>query len=51
MSAYKATDEDALRACHLSRVIGNFKLVISADNAELLAGMLGSDEEAVDGAA
>ena len=51
MRPYKGTDRDALRAYHLDRVVSKFKIVISADNAELLAGLLGSDEEAVDGAA
>jgi hypothetical protein len=35
--------QDALRAYHLDRVMSKFKLVISAENAELLAGLLGSD--------
>jgi hypothetical protein len=51
VSAYKGTDRDALRAYHLDRVVSKFKMVISAENAELLAGLLGSDEEAVDSAA
>jgi hypothetical protein len=51
VSANKETDREALRAHHLDRVVSKFKTVISADNAELLAGLLGSDEEAVDGAA
>ena len=44
MSAYKETDRDALRAYHLDRVVSKFKMVISAENAELLAALLGSDE-------
>jgi hypothetical protein len=43
--AYKGTDQDALRAYHLDRIFSKFKLVISAENAELLAALLGSDEE------
>ncbi len=45
MNAYTAADEDALRACHLTRVVSKFRTVISAENAELLAGMLSSDED------
>jgi len=44
VSAYKETDRDALRAYHLDRVVSKFKMVISAENAELLAALLGSDE-------
>lgn len=43
MDAYKAK-QDALRAYHLERVVSKFKMVISADNAELLAGLLGDDD-------
>jgi hypothetical protein len=43
VNAYKATDHDALRAYHLDRVVSKFKMVISAENAELLAGLLGSE--------
>ena len=39
----RITDQDALRAYHLNRVTSKFKLVISAEKAELLAGLLGSD--------
>jgi hypothetical protein len=42
--AYKGTDQDALRAYHLDRVFSTFKLVISAENAELLAALLGNGE-------
>jgi hypothetical protein len=38
------TDREALRAFHLDRVVGKFKLVISADNAEMLAALLGNGE-------
>lgn len=38
------TDQDALRAYHLDRVVSKFKMMISAENAELLAALLGSDE-------
>jgi hypothetical protein len=44
-------DPGALRAFHLDRVVSKFKAVISAENAELLAGLLGSDEEATGNAA
>jgi hypothetical protein len=44
VSAYKGTDQDALRAYHLDRVVSKFKMIISAENAELLAALLGSDE-------
>jgi hypothetical protein len=43
VNAYKAK-QDALRAYHLDRVVSKFKMVISAENAELLAGLLGDDE-------
>lgn len=43
MSAYRRiTDHDALRAFHLERVTRRFALEISAENAEVLAGLLGS---------
>jgi hypothetical protein len=51
VSAYKANDPRALRAYHLNRVVAKFNMVISADNAEVLAGLLGSDEEATGSAA
>jgi hypothetical protein len=38
------TDQDALRAYHLDRVFSKFKLVISAENAEMLAALLGNGE-------
>ena len=45
MNAYRRiTDQDALRAYHLDRVTSKFKMVISAENAELLAGLLADDE-------
>ena len=50
MNAYKAK-QDALFAYHLDRVTSKFKMVISAENAELLAGLLGSDREDEQGAA
>jgi hypothetical protein len=43
--AYKTTDQDALRAYHLARVVSKFEAVISAENAELPAVLLGSDED------
>ena len=45
MSAYKETDREALRAFHLDRVVGKFTMIISAENAELLDALLGSDED------
>jgi hypothetical protein len=43
VNAYRRiTDHGALRAWHLDRVTSKFKMVISAENAELLAGLLGS---------
>ena len=41
----KETDQDALRAYHLDRVFSKFKLVISAENAEMLAALLGNGED------
>jgi hypothetical protein len=44
VSAYRSkADQDAQRAYHLNRVMNTFKMVISAEKAELLAGLLGSD--------
>jgi hypothetical protein len=43
VNAYRRKDQDALRAYHLDRVTSKFKMVISAEKAELLAGLLGSD--------
>jgi hypothetical protein len=40
----KESDQEALRAFHLDRVFRKFNLVISAENAELLAALLGADE-------
>ena len=45
MRAYRETDREALRAFHLDRVFSKFKLVISAENAELLAALLGNGED------
>jgi chromosome segregation and condensation protein ScpB len=42
VNAYKA-DRDAERAYHLERVTSSFKMVISAENAELLTELLGDD--------
>jgi len=44
-------EQDALRAYHLDRVTSKFKMVISAENAEVLAGLLGSDSGDEEGAA
>jgi hypothetical protein len=41
----KETDRETLRAFHLDRVFSKFKLVISAENAELLAALLGNGED------
>jgi len=43
VNAYRRKDQDALPAYHLERVVSKFKMVISAENAELLAGLLGDD--------
>ena len=40
----KGTDQEALRAFHLDRVFRKFNLMISAENAELLAALLGMGE-------
>lgn len=48
---YKGTDQDALRAYHLDRVVGKFKMVISAENADLLAALLGIGEDDQENAA
>jgi hypothetical protein len=45
VNAYKANGQGALRAYHLDRVVSKFKMVISADNAELLAGLLADDSD------
>jgi hypothetical protein len=37
--------ELTLRAYHLNRVMSKFTMVISAEKAELLAGLLGSDSD------
>jgi len=41
----RETSQEALRAFHLDRVFSKFKLVISAENAELLAALLGMSED------
>ena len=40
----KGADQEALRAFHLDRVFRKFNLVISAENAEILAALLGVDD-------
>lgn len=40
MSAYQANDFEY----HLNRVLSKFTMVISAEKAEILAALLGSDE-------
>jgi hypothetical protein len=42
---------NALREYHLERVTRKFNMVISAENAELLAGLLDSDSDDEAGAA
>jgi len=52
VNAYRRhTEQDALRAYHLDRVTSKFTMRISAENAELLAGLLGSDSGDEQGAA
>jgi hypothetical protein len=52
VNAYRRhTGHDALRAYHLDRVTSRFKARISAENAEMLAGLLDSDREEQQGAA
>lgn len=51
MRPYREADREALRAFHLDRVFGKFKLVISAENAELLAALLGNGEDDQENAA
>ena len=41
----KGTDQEVLRAFHLDRVFRKFNLMISAENAELLAALLGMGED------
>lgn len=41
----RETDQETLRAFHLDRVFSKFNLVISAENAELLAALLGNGED------
>ncbi len=51
-SAYRhKAGDDALRAYRLNRMTRKFTMVISAENAELLAGLLGSDGDDEEGAA
>jgi hypothetical protein len=47
----RETGQEALRAFHLDRVFSRFKLVISAENAELLAALLGNGEDDQENAA
>jgi hypothetical protein len=42
---HKETDQEALRAFHLDRVVSKFTMIISAENAELLAALLGMGED------
>lgn len=51
MNAYRAEGEDSNFEYHLSRVLAKFTKVISAEKAEILAGLLGSDEEESEDAA
>jgi hypothetical protein len=41
----KETGQNALIAYHVDRIVSKFNLVISAENAELLAVLLGIDED------
>jgi hypothetical protein len=41
----READQETLRAFHLDRVFSKFKLEISAENAELLAALLGNGED------
>lgn len=43
MNAYRLANQEALCAFHLDRVTSKFRMVISAENAELLAGLLAGD--------
>ncbi len=43
MSAYRRKEQDAGYAFHLDRVTSKFRMVISAENAEVLAGLLAGD--------
>lgn len=45
MRVNREIGQDALFAFHLDRVVRKFNMTISAENAELLAALLGSDEE------
>ena len=45
MINHQQTDREALRAYHLDRIFAKFNLVISAENAELLAALLGTGED------
>ena len=45
MMPSKEADQEALRAFHLDRVFRKFNLVISAENAELLAALLDTGED------
>ncbi len=46
MSAYRRhTERNALRAFHLERVTSKFTRAISAENAELLAGLLADERD------
>ena len=51
MRPYREAAREALRAFHLDRVFSKFKLVISAENAELLAALLGNGEDDQENAA
>jgi hypothetical protein len=49
VSAYKATDQDALRAYHLHRVTSQFTTTISPESARRLARLLALDDDGTDG--
>jgi hypothetical protein len=44
VNAYRADDQDALRAHHLHRVTSQFKTTISAESARRLARLLAVDD-------
>jgi hypothetical protein len=45
VNAYKADDQDALRAYHLHRVTSQFTTTISAESARRLARLLALDDD------
>jgi len=43
VNAYRRKEQDADYAFHLDRVTSKFRMVISAENADVLAGLLAGD--------